>query len=175
MKKLVTLGPSGTSSDYVAKEYFKKSHLAEIDITLFNTFEDAAKEVLNEKADLLLVPHAYKNVNKFYMHPSLQLENIFIYETPMYGIATKIDNKNSLYKNLISHEAPIPMIKHFLINDVEIELANSTSIAAEMVANGSFEFCITNEMACQKHGLKFVKIFQPINMSWSIFIKRKDN
>lgn len=174
MKKLVTLGPSGTSSDYVAKNYFKQSYLADIDIVLFNTFEDAANEVLSGKADLLLVPHAYKNVNKFYMNPFLELENVFIYDTPMYGIATKVNNKNIIYKRLISHEAPIPMISHYIINDFEIEIANSTSMAAEMVANGSFEFCITNEEACKKYGLKFIESFRPINMSWSIFTKRKE-
>ena len=174
MKKLVTLGPSCTSSDFVAKRYFKQTYLADVDIGLFSTFEDAANEVLNGRADLLLVPHAYKNVDSFYMTPFLKLENVFIYDTPTYGIATKLNNENKLCKKLITHEAPISMIDHYSKSDFEIEIANSTSLAAEMVANGTFEFCVTNEEACKKYGLKFIKTFSSINMSWSIFARREE-
>lgn len=175
MKKLATLGPSGTSSDYVAHECMKKLYSEEFEITLFSTFEEAAEELLEDKVDLLLVPHAYKNINVFYMHPLLKIEKVFIHDTPMYGIATRNNIEDIQYDNIISHEAPIPMIKHYLLPEIKIDLANSTSVAAELVSNGTYDFCITNEMACKKYGLKFIKFFHQINMSWSIFKRKKDN
>lgn len=174
LDKIATLGPSGTSSDYVARKYLESFHLIENKIILFDSFEKAAEAVLNEQAKFLLVPHAYKNINYFYMNPMLKLEKIFTYDTPMYGIATRIDNSDFLYSELVSHEAPIPMVDYYLSADINIELANSTSAAAELVSRGTFDFCITNEEACKKYKLKFIESFHAINMSWSIFIKRKE-
>lgn len=86
-----TLGPTATSSDYASK-YIINELLSEkftVSTQLFDTFTDVKEALLQEKVDMALVPHAYERINEFYMEPNFDLGFIFIYPTPVYGLAKK--------------------------------------------------------------------------------------
>lgn len=86
-----TLGPSGTSSDYASGYIVKQLESEQLtgEIQLFDSFPNVKEALLQDKVDLALVPHAYQMINEFYMEPSFDLGFIFIYPTPIYGLAKK--------------------------------------------------------------------------------------
>ncbi|MEA5536961.1 LysR family transcriptional regulator [Crocosphaera sp. XPORK-15E] len=181
---LGTLGPSGSSSDYVADyvtNQFKTQNLR-ILAKLFENFFQVKEALFNKQIDWALVPHAYNQINEFYMESDFDLSFIFIYPTPVYGLAKKKD-KNVTLKGatIISHPAPLPLLSKLLpepltINDVKVELCSSTSFAAIQVKQELADFAITNENAALANNLEFIAIYGNIKMSWSIFSrKQKEN
>jgi len=117
------------------------------DLVLETTFESCISKLLNDELDFVLVPHAYLGINDFYMNPRLEPAMIFRADTPRYGLATRKDypfEPDMLQREVIvSHPAPVPLIKHYLGEDVQITLVNSTSEAALRVKNGEFNVAIT--------------------------------
>lgn len=174
--KIGTLGPSGTSSEFAAKQ-FASNYLATqgflSELSLFNTFEESVVELENGLLDYIIVPHAYGKINDFYMKPNIDLIQLFRCDTPMYGLAIR---KGFLYDDelldsavIVSHPAPVNLVKYFLNKSSNIELVNSTSVAAKLVNEGVYDLAITNFAAKEKYNLDFVYQFKNIPMSWSVF------
>jgi prephenate decarboxylase len=179
--RIGTLGPIGTSSEHAAKsfagQHFQKTGLDCV-ICLHDTFEYCIEQLEKKELDYVIVPHAYEHINKFYMMPNLNLMDIFRCDTPLYGLAVR---KNFLYhesmlsdRTIVSHPAPISLVKYFLNKDVDFSLVNSTSIAAQLVENNTYDLAITNDVARAKSDLDFVLKFKSIPMSWSLF-EREEN
>ncbi|MBP2847281.1 hypothetical protein J8655_17665 [Dickeya oryzae] len=174
--RLGTLGPEGTSSEYVAKKFIKnhlESNNAECEIKLYDTFEEAREKLLDGSINYIICPHAYKKINDFYMHPLISLIEIFQCDTPMYGVAVRQDysfeNKDLEEQVIVSHSAPLELVINYLGKKANFHIVNSTSKAAELISNGNFNLAVTNEEAVKKFGLKFVYEFKKISMSWSLF------
>jgi len=179
--KLATLGPNGTSSEYVALQLFKKICSKPIDIKLFDTHEKAFDDVKTDKSNIFLVANAYQYINNFYMDNEIMLIATFIHKTPSYGIATRKNYDTDLIKKLkfiriISHSVPIKKLD--FLNDgifknkrFDIQLCNSTSDAAKNVMNKKQDFCLTNLKSVEIYNLKFVSKVTKISMVWSIFGK----
>ena len=181
---LSTLGPKGTSSEYVAKKFLSQLDIMDKKVILHSSFEKAYESVQKNTSDAVLVANAYSNIDMFYMDTSLELLATNIESTPPYGIAVRKDFDISLIKkfNIIeiaSHKAPIKRLDCY-INDknsffykkqFKIEICNSTSIAAKMVATKRLDFCLTNEKAKDEFDLIFVSKKIKIDMVWSIFSK----
>ncbi|QHW36742.1 LysR family transcriptional regulator [Staphylococcus ursi] len=147
---IATLGPMGSSSYYVANKLQKVK-----EIILFDTFEEASDALLDNKCDKLLVPHAYPNINNFYMNPKLRVIKTFIEKTPVYGIATRLSNKNDDISKIVTHTAPVPLLDYYNVHyNGQLVLANSTSEAAKLVANKTYDYCITNEEALNRYNLR---------------------
>lgn len=177
--RICTLGPVGTSSEhaarYVMSELFpnEKSQLL-----LYDNFEICISELLSENSDIAVVPHAYPGINNFYMHPEIQVLDIFRADTPLYGLAVRqdFDFREEMLdsETVLSHSAPVPLIKHYLNREIKIELVSSTSVAARKVRDFEKNIAVTNQQAIEVYGLKFVKEFKVIPMSWTIFSKDKN-
>ncbi|MBY8911795.1 bacilysin biosynthesis protein BacA [Bacillus sp. YC2] len=173
-----TLGPEGTSSEYAAKNFISNFTLLQgvnSKLSLHDTFESCIEKTLQSPLEYTIVPHAYDGIKHFYMRPDLQLLQIFRCDTPMYGLAVRPDFEytDDMLDTavIISHPSPINLIKYFTRKAVTFDLVNSTSTAAKKVKDGLSDIALTNELARQKYGLRFVKTFKSIPMSWSLFGK----
>ncbi len=173
---IATLGPKGTSSEFVANKLAKKMKLKRENIFLYKSYEEAFKKIKEKKNNLLLVANAYNNIHNFYMDDEISLIGSFIKETPLYGIASKNYQKKDFLKanriQVVSHHAPKSMINTIERQyNIKIELIDclSTSEAASLVNSGEYEYCLTNESAQKKYGLKFIIPVKQITMLWSLF------
>ncbi|MCP2727562.1 hypothetical protein [Limnofasciculus baicalensis] len=179
---LGTLGPSGTSSEYALIHVVSQLISEELSIStqLFNSFPELKEALLHNQVDLALVPHAYDQINEFYMEPSLELGFIFTYPTPIYGLAKK-KNSSVIFKGsrLVTHPAPLPLLSKLLPDsqdesEIKVDLSLSTSDAAIQVKEGLADLAITNEKAAQIYDLEFISTYGKIHMSWSIFQKKSE-
>ncbi|MBH8578112.1 LysR family transcriptional regulator [Nostocaceae cyanobacterium CENA369] len=178
-----TLGPAATSSDYASKYIINQIISEEFTVStqLFDTFLDVKAALLEDKVDLALVPHAYDRINEFYMEPDLELGFIFIYPTPVYGLAKKKD-KEAVFNGsrIVTHPAPLPLLKQLLPDtqdkaQIQVDLSPSTSDCAMQVKQGLADFAITNENAVKAYDLEFISTYGNIQMSWSLFQKKRLN
>lgn len=178
--RIGTLGPSGTSSEYATK-IFAQNYLSNqgitSDVLLFNTFEESMDALQQDLLEYMIVPHAYSGINEFYMRQDINLLQLFRCDTPMYGLAVRkgFEFSTELLHSevIVSHPAPINLIKYFLRTTATIKIVNSTSVAAQLVNEGVFNIALTNAVARDKYNLEFVCEFKHIPMSWSVFGKTK--
>lgn len=178
MGSTATLGPPGTSSQAAA------SYLTTIQGTgtkaptqLYSTYEAARDAVLTGVAVRLLVANAYNGIDEFYMDLRLELEQVFILDTPLYGLATRPSAPLPLLCRVITHPAPRSLIKQLIppgYRIAEIQFATSTSAAAQLAATGGADIALTTAPAANLHGLRFISATRPIRMLWSTFIKSAD-
>ncbi|MFG2747876.1 type 2 periplasmic-binding domain-containing protein [Streptomyces xanthophaeus] len=175
--RLGTLGPRGTSSEYIAQSM--SSILRDrgpFEIVLNDTYEGCMEALSKGQVDLALVAHAYQKINAFYMNPRLEPAIVFRGHTPEYGLATRADfefREEMLFKEtIVSHPAPVPLLRYHFEHEVQVDTSNSTSQAARDVADGLYDIAITNEQAVRQHNLKFVYKFSRIPMTWTVFSRR---
>ncbi|UKO95753.1 LysR family transcriptional regulator [Nostoc sp. UHCC 0870] len=175
-----TLGPSGTSSDYASSYIVKQLESEQLtgEIQLFDSFSGVKEALLQDKVDIAVVPHAYHSINEFYMEPNLDLGFIFIYPTPVYGLA-KRKNTEVVFKGarLVTHPAPLPLLSKLLPesqdqSEIQVDFSPSTSDAAIQVQQGLATLAITNKNAVDAYDLEFISTYGKIPMSWSIFYKK---
>ncbi|MFE9534792.1 hypothetical protein [Streptomyces sp. NPDC006691] len=175
--KLVTLGPRGTSSEYIAESVAHSlGERSAFRIFLENTYELCLDALTDGQVDLALVAHAYPKINAFYMNPLLEPAIVFRGNTPEYGLATRRDfeYREELLSSetIVSHPAPVPLLKYHFGRPVHIATATSTSQAAREVADGRYNIAITNEKAMTEHNLTFVHTFSHIPMTWTVFSRK---
>jgi bacilysin biosynthesis protein BacA len=177
--RLGTLGPEGTSSEYIAHLMSRSvGEHGSLQIVLEDTFEQCMDALVGDRIHLALVPHAYANINTFYMDPRLEPVSLFRGSTPEYGLATRSDfafHEELLYtETVVTHPAPIPLLEYHFDRPVKRAIVNSTSQAAGDVSDGLYNIALTNEQAARQHNLKFVHRFAQIPMTWTVFSRRKD-
>ncbi|HEY4541465.1 MAG TPA: hypothetical protein VIG66_03715 [Noviherbaspirillum sp.] len=178
--RIATLGPCGTSSEYVASCFSRNMELAESRPSLYASYEEAAESVIGGENDLLLVANAYANINRFYISETLSLTTLFVLDTPSYGLASLIPLEELMRKDEVvisTHPAPAHLAKSFMSGfqgEIKIEVALSTSEAARRAASREVDACITNDQARALHGLDFISPVRPIQMVWSVFKNRGD-
>ncbi|KOU66930.1 hypothetical protein ADK55_04990 [Streptomyces sp. WM4235] len=175
--KLGTLGPSGTSSEYIAQSMVRTLGNRDcFSIVLENTYEQCMDALATGQVDLALVAHAYPKINAFYMNPILEPAIVFRGNTPEYGLATRLDfdfHEELLFSDtVVSHPAPVPLLQYHFGRPVQLATATSTSQAACDVADGRYNIAITNEQAVREHNLKFVYRFSHIPMTWTVFSRK---
>ncbi|MFT4059523.1 MAG: hypothetical protein QM652_08250 [Legionella sp.] len=178
--RIGTLGPAGTSSE-AAVAYFlqtdeKKSE--QYSITLLNSFQLVLYELTEGDLSMALVPHAYSDINLFYINPKVALYRMFVFDTPAYGLAKRSDAVLSQHHcRVVSHPAPILLLDVLLaqmrLSRYEIALVSSTSQAAEEVSEGKADLALTNMNAIKNYNLVCCALYGPIRMGWSVFIKKE--
>lgn len=169
-----TLGPSGTSSESASKYFCKRMKEFYSDslnpINLNATYEQARDNTKQDNG-LLIVANAYQKINDFYMDSHLNLLATFVFDTPLYGIATNRSLPRRPLR-IASHPAPIPLIHELLPQGLQIETIiekNSTSEAANAVTQHEADVALTTEIAADLHNLSFISNVRPIHMLWSVF------
>ncbi|SDX97905.1 bacilysin biosynthesis protein BacA [Evansella caseinilytica] len=171
---IATLGPHGTSSEHATK-YYADSQLANVktEILLLDSFDSCLTSLISRQTDYCVVPHAYENIQIFYMTPDVYPVDIFRCDTPLYGLAALPDvfikEEDLQNYEIVTHKAPIDLLKNYLKGNLTVKIVNSTSLAAILVKEGKYKLALTNKKAVEKYELQFIKTFQPIPMSWSIF------
>ncbi|PHG55672.1 type 2 periplasmic-binding domain-containing protein [Bacillus toyonensis] len=179
---VATLGPRGTSSEYAAKSFIHTCiPSVPIDnyVHLMATFEECMDQVLEGLIMYAIVPHAYEGIKNFYMHPDLELFQLFRCDTPMYGLAVRpgfyFEDELLESHTIVSHPAPISLLKYYTGKEAVFKEVSSTSMAAELVREKVYDLAITNEIAREQNQLKFMYTFKSIPMSWSVFGRRGFN
>ncbi|MFD3557055.1 hypothetical protein [Streptomyces goshikiensis] len=175
--KLGTLGPKGTSSEYIAQSMAHSiGDRDALRIVLESTYEQCMTALTDGQVDLALVAHAYPKINAFYMNPLLEPAVVFRGNTPEYGLATRADfefHEELLFsETVVSHPAPVPLLEYHFGRPVQLATATSTSQAARDVADGRYDIAITNAQAVREHNLKFVYRFSHIPMTWTVFSRK---
>jgi hypothetical protein len=174
---VATLGPAETSSACVANRVVRAVAAADC-VHLFETFEEAGTHVIAHAQALLLVPNAYSALNTFHFDQRLRFAGCFVHSIPSYGIACRLEEPvvtPSGEITIITHSAPLSMAKDFLarFSEGRIVLTSSTAAAAEAVADGIANYCVTNAVAAAVHGLRFVTPPRRVVMGWSLFAARR--
>lgn len=176
VKRLVSLGPTGTSSEYASRYLADNTDELNIDypleIALFDTYELARRELYSCNECGLLVANAYRGINKFYMDSKIHPSIVFFCETPEYGIAVNTELKLNAIESIASHPAPIDLINDLFVEDFPAEniiYADSTSHAATLVAKGAVDAALTTKPSAIKHNLSFISSTRTIPMVWTLF------
>ena len=170
-----TLGPNGTSSEAAAGHFCEWFGLqypgSRLQINLSDSYEHARSSMDERTPGVMIVANAYPQIHTFYMDPRLSLVATFVFDTPLYGLASK-GPLTGTRLTVASHPAPIPLIEELLPAHLEVDsviLALSTSAAAAAAARGEVDVALTTEVAARIHGLDFISSTRPIRMLWSVF------
>jgi bacilysin biosynthesis protein BacA len=178
-----TLGPNGTSSEQAAMHFLEKTSVPKNkkNIILYDTFNEVLEALVKNKITLAIVPNAYDRVNEFYINPNTELVELFVHDTPPYGLVKRKKEKIPVETcKIATHPAPIKLVDLFINklrkkpHNYNVQLVNSTSMAAKMVKDGSADLAITNEIAARNYELEMVALYGKIKMSWSVFVKRME-
>lgn len=173
-----TLGPHGTSSELAAALLARR--LAEpggeaAPVRLFDTYEEAGAALGDSRVTHVVVANAYRAVHHFYMDPQLALTDVFVMDTPLYGIAARSGGGPvPVAPTIASHPSPEPLIRQLLPDahtSHKVIHADSTSAAARAAAEGTADLALTTAPAAALHGLSFISRTRPIRMVWSVFTR----
>lgn len=178
--KIGTLGPSGTSSEAAVAYYIQtyKNKFEHYSIALLDSFELVLHELIYGDLSMAIVPHAYSETNLFYINPKIALYRMFTFDTPPYGLARRPDALVSQHHcRVVSHPAPTLLLDILIaqmgLPRYEIEFVSSTSKAAEEVYESRADLALTNMNAIKKYNLVCCALYGPIQMGWSVFIKKE--
>ena len=170
-----TLGPKGTSSEAAAgffSDWFGQRYPgSRVQLNLNDSYEYARSSMDEHTPGVLIVANAYPQINNFYMDPQLSLVATFVFDTPLYGLASK-GPLTTRKLTVATHPAPLLLVEELLPEDLEVGsviLALSTSAAAAAAARGEVDVALTTEVAANIHGLNFISSTRPIRMLWSVF------
>jgi len=161
-----TLGPDKTNCQAAANHYLNSNEING-NIKLYDTLEEATKELVAGENNYLLSCIAYPDLHRlvFKNLSTMRLVDSFIFNTIPMVLASQ-NKKQKLKKSIITHPAPIDLID---INEYEIiEFANSNSDAAVKCSKGDFHYCITTLTAAEKFNLKIIKNFGQIPMGFAL-------
>ncbi|MFE6946453.1 type 2 periplasmic-binding domain-containing protein [Streptomyces chartreusis] len=169
-----TLGPEGTSSEQAAR--LLRSRLPGIPpIVLRPTYEQALEDVTAGTVSHVVVANAYRDIHHFYMADEISLASIFVMDTPLYGIARRSDGSPlSNHPSVVTHPSPRPLLDQLIPATYQLSkvaTVDSTSQAAQAVAERRYDLALTTEPAASLHGLRFISRLRPIRMVWSVFIR----
>ncbi|MEN3586373.1 hypothetical protein [Streptomyces sp. WMMC905] len=171
-----TLGPRGTSSEAAARHFVRLSGSddPQLPVHLFDTYEEAGAALRDARVSHLIVANAYQAVNQFYMDPALTLANVFVMDTPLYGIAVARNGTVPDSPTIATHPAPEPIIGQLLPSahtTHKVIHTASTSAAAQAVTDGLADLALTTAPSAELHGLRFISGTRPILMVWSAFTR----
>lgn len=173
-RKVLTLGDNGTSS-YIAAQHFSAKYQS--DILLYPTYEEAAEAIQEDPLNrALIVANAYAAINRFYISDSLYPVGAFFKDTPPYVLAARSHDALDAESMIVAtHPAPRHLIVQVLDNyNISIQDVDSTHRAAELVAEGKADACLTTQVAAELLGLKTLQTAIPtIPMLWTVFTSKE--
>ncbi|MDM8350679.1 hypothetical protein P8H27_17530 [Pseudomonas sp. sp1636] len=112
-----TLGPNGTSSEAAAgffSEWFGQRYPgSRVQLNLSDSYEHARSNMGEHTPGVLIVANAYPQIHDFYMSPRLSLVATFVFDAPLYGLASK-GPLTTRKLTLASHPAPLLLIEELL-------------------------------------------------------------
>ncbi|MFE2724108.1 hypothetical protein [Kitasatospora sp. NPDC059327] len=171
-----TLGPHGTSSEVAAARFVgrvRDDDGPSAAVHLFDSYERAGAALRAREVTHMVVANAYKAIHHFYMDPALELSNVFVMDTPLYGIAKRRDaGPTPDAPTIATHPSPEPIIAQLLpprhASHKVLQYA-STSAAARAAQDGSADLALTTVPSAELYGLEFISATRPIRMVWSVF------
>ncbi|MGW1146427.1 hypothetical protein ACWD6I_15530 [Streptomyces sp. NPDC002454] len=171
-----TLGPHGTSSEVAATRFVRRAGGTTGragEVRLYDSYEEAGAAVRTGEVTHLVVANAYRAVNQFYMEPALELANVFVMDTPLYGLAApRGAGPVPDSPTIASHPAPEPIIAQLLSPEHTTHTtihSASTSAAARAAVEGTADLALTTAPCAELYGLEFISRTRPIRMVWSVF------
>lgn len=173
-----TLGPRGTSSEVAAARLtgrLRGPGGPPVAVRLFDTYEESRAALRAHTVTHVVVANAYKAIHHFYMDPALELSNVFVMDTPLYGIARRRGSGPVPDSPTVaSHPSPEPIIAQLLPSRHTLHKVlqyDSTSAAARAVQDGTADLALTTAPSAELYGLEFISAKRPIRMVWSVFTR----
>ncbi len=172
VRRLHTLGPTGTNCERAAHEWLRRRGVEAPDVVLHRTLEEAIGHVDDPSEALLgcVVYPALHGIVFNNLH-KLVLTDCLIIPTDEMLLASRPGTPLSDVKTAGSHPAPVSLLDAF---GVTTTLCNSNAEAAIRCASGEFDACITTRTAAQAHGLEVLRSFGTVSMGFSIHCLRGD-
>ncbi|MFI2187666.1 hypothetical protein [Streptomyces sioyaensis] len=171
-----TLGPPGTSSEVAAARFAGGVSAPDgptAAVRLFDTYEEARTALRAREVTHVVVANAYKAIHHFYMDPALELSDVFVMDTPLYGLARRPDaGPTPDSPTIATHPSPEPIIAQLLSPEhtpYKVLPYDSTSAAARAALEGSVDLALTTVPSAELYGLEFTSATRPIRMVWSVF------
>lgn len=169
-----TLGPKGTSCDNALDYFLRDVENAGEHRRLIDEFDNIYTALNNEAVNIAMIPAAYTRATEFFWATELKFLGSVVYKTPDYHFAHA---KGVTQPKRI---ATCAAVAHMLTDqfahcaDVPYELVigPSTLAAADDVAAGKADACITNDNGLKKAELKVIHTQSGVDMCWLFFGKR---
>ena len=164
--ELVCLQP-GTCSERATLHLMGRD-LPDASVTYVATFEDGL-EMLKSRTSpemLMFLPHVHHLARAATLDDRLELVPrlaFWLANPPLY-LAGRVSERGA------TRCACIPDLRSLLIpigvGDVEFVDAPNTQVAAQMVANGDSNLCITNDAGVERYGLRCISQLKKMDVYW---------
>ncbi|MEP3295861.1 MAG: prephenate dehydratase [Pseudoruegeria sp.] len=167
IKKIRTLGPTGTNCEAAAR-HWSTQHGLDTDVELHDTLETAMELTLTEEGTALLGCVVYPDLHQLvFPHLSqMKLADVFLFDTFNMVLATRQGNQD--FQMVATHPAPQSLVN----SDYPIKLVSSNSEAAKICASGQADACITTLPAAKAQGLEIVRNFGTVPMGFTIHVRK---
>jgi len=164
IKKLHTLGPTGTNCEAAAYNWFERNELSG-EVVLHPTLEEAVEQIKTdndgESGLLSCIVYPYLHTLVFGNRDRLYLLDSFIMPTFNMILASKTGKAPVV---VATHPAPQSLAP----SGCQRVLVNSNSEAAIQCANGEVDGCITTMVAAKANNLVVVTDYGTIPMGFAV-------
>lgn len=168
-----TLGPKGTSCDHTLNYLLSSEQDLDRRRVLIDNFSAIYTSLNNGIIDIAMIPAAYTQATEFFWSADFKLLGSIIYKTPNYhfthakGVASprKIATCSAV-KHMLKTQ-----FSHCVPELYELVIAASTLAAANDVATGNADACITNDGGINAVDLEIIHTQEGVDMSWLFFRK----
>lgn len=125
----------------------------------FPSFESAASEVRQGRADALLVPAAYPEIRRFFFDSALRATSSFLAELPDMVLVASKAHEDDRYARLYHHPATQQLLDELpFIYDEAVPVSSNTAAAASLIADDENCLAITNRLVADHHELKPLRV-----------------
>lgn len=171
--KIGTLGKD--AEDVTCSILATKSLGNRISIVAFGEFEFAAKSLLDNNIDAMVVPGAYPKIGKFIMDERLIVKDVFTYVIPELVFASEYEICEEQYDILYNHPATDPLLSdiHYAKWNIQENVSSNTIACLSVLKSAKKACAVTNSACADKYGLYVHQIIRKgINMPFVIFSKK---
>ena len=167
---IATLGANSSSptcSMAVARTVYSKAKLHGS-----ASFEDAAAQVLSKDADCVLVPGAYPDIRKFFMHEDLIVIDVFHSDIPAL-VLVKQPEQSTEVGPLFYHPATLSLLPNIQISFRNSIPCSSNEVTVERLrASVEPAAAVTNQLAADAAGLPVCQVLRVAKpMTWTLFAR----
>ncbi|HWV14680.1 MAG TPA: hypothetical protein VN030_04550 [Cellvibrio sp.] len=170
-----TLGPKGTSCDHTLN-YLLGDDDNDLDRrrVLIDNFPDIYSSLINAEIDIAMIPAAYSHATEFFWSADFKLLGSVIHKTPDYHFthAKGVTQPKKIATCLAVEHMLKKQFAHCMSEPYEVVIGASTLAAANAVATGEADACITNDGGLKEVNLDVIHTLQGVDMSWLFFRKK---
>lgn len=167
VKKVHTLGPTGTNLEAASRAWMEKNGLS-AEVVLHETLEHGVERMQLDGSEVLIACIVYPELHTLVFSNLEKLEIVECFVQPTHNMVLA-SRTGAMPSTIASHPAPRGLVPK---DATEVVIVNSNAQAAVDCSRGLVEGCITTIAACRAHDLKVVKDFGALPMGFSVHAPR---